>query len=68
MNTTDEIKKNNLLNVSAHLKSMAVDQPYKRAVVCPAGMDKDRRIGYAHLTFLQLDQESDCLAHGLAKA
>ena len=68
MNMTHEIKKNNLFNISSHLKSVAVDQPYKRAVVCPAGMDKDRRIAYAHLTFLQLDQESDCLAHGLAKA
>lgn len=57
-----------LVNVSNHLKTMAALQPYKRAVVYPAGQDKDGRIAYSHLTFLQLDQESDLLAHGLERA
>ena len=37
-------------------------------MVYPAGRDKKGRIAYSHLTFLQLDQESDCLAHGLTAA
>ena len=47
---------------------MARDQPYKRAVVYPAGRDKRKRVAYAHLTFLQLEHEVDRLAHGLTKA
>ncbi|MBW2568812.1 MAG: AMP-binding protein [Deltaproteobacteria bacterium] len=58
----------NIMNISSHLKRMAGIQPYKRAVVYPAGKDKNGRIAYAHLTFQQLDQESDCLAYGLEKA
>lgn len=46
---------------------MANILPFKRAVVYPAGRDKRGRVTYAHLTFEQLDQESDCLAHGLEK-
>lgn len=43
---------------------MAEIQPYKKAVICPAGRDKNGRAAYSHLTFLQLDRESDGLAHG----
>lgn len=57
-----------LVNVASHLKEMAKLQPYKRAVVYPAGRDKDGRVAYAHLTFRQLDKESDCMAHGLQNA
>jgi len=56
------------VNVSSHLKRMAEIQPYKRAVVYPVSRDKNGRIAYAHLTFLQLDIESDIIAHGLNKA
>ena len=56
------------VNVSSHLKRMAETQPYKRAVVYPVSRDKNGRIAYAHLTFLQLDRESDLIAHGLDKA
>ncbi|MBN1932045.1 MAG: AMP-binding protein [Desulfobacterales bacterium] len=56
------------VNVSSHLKKMAGVQPYQRAVVYPAGRDNNGRVAYAHLTFLQLEQESDRLAHGLFKA
>jgi acyl-CoA synthetase (AMP-forming)/AMP-acid ligase II len=45
---------------------MARISPYKRAVVCPAGRDASGRVTYSHLTFRQLDHESDCLAHGLS--
>ncbi|OQX09812.1 MAG: peptide synthase [Desulfobacteraceae bacterium IS3] len=47
---------------------MAEIQPYKRAVVYPVGWDEKGRIAYTHLTFLQLDQESDYMAHGLENA
>ena len=57
-----------IVNVSTHLTRMAREQPYKRAVVYPAGRDKFKRVTYAHLTFLQLEHEVDRLAHGLKKA
>jgi acyl-coenzyme A synthetase/AMP-(fatty) acid ligase len=56
------------VNVSSHLKRMAEIQPYKRAVVYPVSRNRNGRIAYAHLTFLQLDRESDMIAHGLSKA
>ncbi len=62
MNTTDE---NSWVNVANHLKRMAELQPYKRAVVYPAGWDSNGRVAYTHLTFQQLDRESDMIAHGL---
>lgn len=59
---------NKIINISSYLKRMAGLQPYKRAVVYSAGRDKYKRVAYSHLTFLQLDHESDCYAHGLEKA
>ncbi|MFH1092092.1 MAG: fatty acid CoA ligase family protein, partial [Pseudomonadota bacterium] len=47
---------------------MAEIQPYKKAVVCPAGRDRHGRSRYTHYTFRQLDQESDRVARGLKKA
>lgn len=55
-------------NIASHLVQSAQKLPYKRAVVYPSGRDAANRVIYAHLTFRQLDQESDCLAHGLEKA
>jgi acyl-coenzyme A synthetase/AMP-(fatty) acid ligase len=55
-------------NVASLLTLTARNRPYKRAVVCPAGRDDDGRVTYSHLTFRQLDMESDCLAHGLESA
>ena len=43
---------------------MAKTQPLKKAVVCPAGRDSHNRAAYSHLTFRQLDRDSDRLAHG----
>ncbi len=57
-----------LINVATHLRRIATEQPYKRAVVCPAGRDGRGRVAYTHLTFLQLDGDSDGLAHGLEQA
>ena len=56
------------VNVSAYLSRMAKAQPYQRAVVYPAGRDRNGRVAYAHLTFRQLDRESDHLANGLGQA
>ncbi len=56
------------VNVARYLRTMAKVQPYRRAVVYPATRDADGRVAYAHLTFRQLDRESDCFAHGLEKA
>ncbi len=54
-----------IINVATHLRDMARLQPYKRAVVCPCGRDREGRVAYTHLTFRQLDIESDCIAKGL---
>lgn len=56
-----------LVNIANRLKETARRHPFKRAVVYPAGRDPFGRVAYAHLTFDQLEKESDCLAHGLAK-
>jgi len=67
MNSTDIIKNNDIVNVASHLKKHARTQPYKRAVIYPAGTDKNGRVTYSHLTFRQLDRESDCLAYGMER-
>jgi acyl-CoA synthetase (AMP-forming)/AMP-acid ligase II len=56
------------VNIASYLKRAAEMSPYKRAVVCPVGRDSTGRVMYSHLTFLQLDRESDCLAHGMKHA
>ena len=67
MNPSDH-NNTDFVNIATYLNRAAETQPYKRAVVYPAGRDKYGRVTYAHLTFLQLDQESDYLAHGLEAA
>ena len=53
------------VNIASYVSRAARERPYKRAVVCPSGRDPIGRVAYAHLTFQQLDRESDRLAHGL---
>ncbi len=61
--------KNRHINIANYLKEMAEIQPYTRAVVVPISRDVNSgRITYSHLTFKQLDQESDCIAAGLNRA
>jgi acyl-CoA synthetase (AMP-forming)/AMP-acid ligase II len=67
MNVPDN-KQNNSVNVAFYLREVAKKRPYHKAVICPSGRDKNGRIAYTHLTFQQLDRESDCLAHGLEQA
>jgi len=68
MKASNKTNNSDLFNISSYLHQTAEVQPYKRAVVYPTGRDKNGRVAYSHLTFRQLDQESDCLAHGLEKA
>lgn len=58
----------NKFNIASHLHRMAQQHPYKRAVVYPSGRNRYNRITYSHLTFQQLDRESDKLAFGLESA
>ncbi len=67
MPASDKTNNNDILNIASHLRRMTRTQPNRRAVVYPVGRDKNGRVAYSHLTFRQLDQESDCLAHGLEK-
>lgn len=54
-------------NTAAQLTAMAKAHPHLRAVVEPVGRDAAGRVGYAHLTFAQLDARSDAIARGLTK-
>jgi len=63
-----ETANGDIVNVATHLRRMARVQPFKRSVVAPSGRDRWGRVAYAHLTFQQLDRESDFLAYGLEKA
>ncbi|MBW2251350.1 MAG: AMP-binding protein [Deltaproteobacteria bacterium] len=58
---------NNTINISSYLRQMAEKFPCKRAVVCPVGKDKYDHTAYTHLTFHQLDKESDRMAHSLER-
>ena len=53
------------LNIADRLRDSAWKWPWRRAVVCPVGRDREGRATYAQWTFRQLDQESDRLARGL---
>ncbi len=60
-------KSGNYVNIATYLKRMARCMPYKKAVITPDGR-KQGRVSYSHLTFRQLEQESDHMAHGLINA
>ncbi len=53
------------LNIVSLIKQKVEAHPFKRAVVSQVGRSENGRVAYTHLTFLQLDHESDRLAHGL---
>lgn len=52
-------------NIAERLRQSAQLAPHQRAVVFPAGRDRAGRVTYSHLTFEQLDRDSDRLARGL---
>ena len=53
------------LNIADRLTETAKRVPHQRAVVFPRQTDNNGRTSYTHLTFAQLDEESDRLAAGL---
>ncbi len=61
----EEIRRDRV-NVSVHLSEMARAHPRRRAVVMPAGRDRQNRVCYTHLTFSQLDRAADRIAHGMS--
>lgn len=65
---TEETVTTDTFNIAAHLRRMAQQYPYKRAVIFPFGRNRFNRVTYTHLTFQQLDRESDKLAFGLEAA
>jgi len=67
MDNNNNMPDHPVVHVATYLIHMAKNQPYKRAVVYPETRDNDNRIAYTHLTFRQLDQESDCIAAGLER-
>ncbi len=67
-NLPEQIEKQATVNVSRFLSHQAQKNPDLRAVIYPSGRDSNSRNVYKHLTFRQLEQESDMLAHGLVKA
>jgi acyl-CoA synthetase (AMP-forming)/AMP-acid ligase II len=56
------------INISYYVQDMAQKAPYKKAVIAPFSRDAQGRVAYTHLTYQQLDQECDRLAHGFTKA
>jgi olefin beta-lactone synthetase len=52
-------------NIAIHLSSIAARRPSALAVVVPDGRDRVGRARYTHLTYRQLDQDSNWIAHGL---
>ncbi|MBN2711737.1 MAG: AMP-binding protein [Planctomycetes bacterium] len=55
-------------NIAQRLRGMARELPNKRAVVFPESRDRYGRVAYTHLTFEQLDRESDHYARGFERA
>ena len=53
------------VNIAEQLTAMSARYPEKRAVVWTAGRDASGRARYAHVTFAELEQETDRYAHGL---
>ena len=56
-----------ICNIAARLREAAERLPSKRAVVFPEGRDRLGQVTYAHLTFQQLDRDSDAYARGLGR-
>ncbi len=53
------------VNIASHVPAMARSRPHTLALVEPRGRDWLGRFRYRHLTFQELDRESDTLARGL---
>jgi len=55
------------LNIADRLRTSAQIAGSQRAVVCPHGKDRAKRVVWSQLTFDQLDQEADQIARGLIR-
>jgi acyl-CoA synthetase (AMP-forming)/AMP-acid ligase II len=53
------------LNIADSLSAMAAIQPHALAVVVPDGRDRAGRVRYTHLTYRQLDHDSNMIALGV---
>ena len=54
-------------NIALRLREAVARTPHQRAVVFPEGRDSLGRVTYSHLTFEQLERETDRLARGLVQ-
>ena len=61
------ISEEKFVNIASHLSEMARLQPAVMAVVFPQGRDNAGRRAYTHLTFSQLEHESNHIAHSLGE-
>jgi len=52
-------------NIASALTQMARDRPHQIAIFVPCGSDISGRPAHTHLTYAQLDEESDAIACGL---
>lgn len=55
-----------LYNIAQALRDMAQREPFRRAIIFPAGRDEKGRAKYIQFTYQQLDQLCDQYAYGLA--
>jgi acyl-CoA synthetase (AMP-forming)/AMP-acid ligase II len=55
-------------NIAAFLVAMAASNPHRAAVIAPSGRDRSGRLRYTHLTYSQLNRDSDAIALGLGSA
>lgn len=53
------------VNIAQHLPEVAARTPRKPAVIFPEGRDRSGRVSWTHLTFAQLEAETNALARGL---
>ena len=55
-------------NIAGHLAAMARLQPSRPAVICAHGRDRKGAVAYERLSFRELEEASNRLAHGLERA
>jgi acyl-coenzyme A synthetase/AMP-(fatty) acid ligase len=55
------------VNIAAHLPAMAKAQPQTLAIVHPSGISSTGRFLYRHLTYRELNEESDRIAAGFER-
>lgn len=58
---------NDTVNIAHYLRDHASERPFQRAIVFPDSRDSNGLVAYTHLTFRQLDRESDAIARGFAE-